>query len=241
MTSFLLVHGSWHGAWCWERLALLLRSEGHEVRAIDLPAHGEDRSSPYLASLRSYGAQVANAAGGFTEKPFVVGHSMGGFAITQAAASRPDAFAGLVYLCAFVPQPGDSLIGLGRQDPDTLVSSSTRMAFTGIRIRPERARAVFYESCSEADAAWATERLRPDPLLPLLQKLRRRAPAGLPRAYVECSEDRAISIGHQRAMAERGSIRHVVTLEADHSPFLSAPKELADQLGDIAARLTQDA
>lgn len=121
MASFLLVHGSWHGAWCWERLVPLLESDGHEVTAIDLPAHGEDRSSPYLATLNSYGRRVAEAAGEFARQPFVVGHSMGGFAITQAAASRPDAFAGLVYLCAFVPQPGDSLIALGRQDPDTLV------------------------------------------------------------------------------------------------------------------------
>jgi pimeloyl-ACP methyl ester carboxylesterase len=235
MASFLLVHGAWHGAWCWERPTPLLRSEGHEVRALDLPAHGRDRSAPWRATLRGYGARVAEAAGAFSERPVVVGHSMGGVVITQAAASRPEAVAGLIYLCAFVPQPGESLLRLGRRDPDSAVGGSMQLAPRGFRIRQGRARDVFYGACSEADARWASERLCAEPPLPLLQRVRGQPPAGLPRAYVFCTEDRAIGIGWQRAMAERASIARSATLRTDHSPFLSAPCELAKRLVALAA------
>ena len=201
----------------------------------ELPAHGEDRSWPWLAGVRSYGARVAQSARRLAEKPVVVGHSMGGFAITEAAAAEPDAFAGLVYLCAFAPLPGDTLLGLGLRDPNTLIRGNLRPALAGIGIRSDRTREVFYGACSEADAAWATARLRPDPVPPLLQRLRRSPPAHLPRAYVACSADRAISIERQRAMAERAEIPRVVTMNTDHSPFLSAPQELARHLAELVS------
>lgn len=234
MANFLLIHGSWHGAWCWERLLPLLKADGHRATAIDLPAHGDDRRFPWFTSLRGYGRRIVQAARALEEKPVLVGHSMGGLAITDAAAREPTAFAGLVYVCAYAPLPGDSLLALGQRDPATLVPTSTGLSFGGVRIRPERARDVFYGACDEADAARATERLRPDPVPPLLQRLRHGPPERLPRAYVECTEDRAISIGQQRMLAQRAGVRRVVTLEADHSPFLSAPHELAARLGELS-------
>jgi pimeloyl-ACP methyl ester carboxylesterase len=233
MASLLLVHGSWHGAWCWDRLVPLLQSAGHEVLAIDLPAHGEDRSAPWFASLQSYGARVAESARRLSQKPFVVGHSMGGAAITQAAASCPEAFAGLVYLCAFAPLEGDSMIRAGRGDPSSLLPASVIPAPGGVRLKRGRARAVFYDKCAEADAAWAAERLRADPVPPLFHRLRGSPPESLPRMYVACSEDRAVSIGWQRSLAERAAMPLVATLATDHSPFLSAPGELADCLDKL--------
>jgi pimeloyl-ACP methyl ester carboxylesterase len=235
MASFLLVHGSWHGAWCWDRLVPLLRGDGHDVLAVDLPAHGADRTASWLATLRGYGTRVADAARALPGRPFAVGHSMGGLAITQAAAAEPEAFAGLVYLCAFVPQPGDSMFALARSDLDSLVPHSTHLSVAGVRVRAECAREVFYASCSDADAAWATGRLRPDPVRPLLRRLRRGPPERLPRAYIACTRDRAISLGRQREMAARASIHRVITMDTDHSPFLSAPRELASHLGELAA------
>ena len=206
--------------------------------AIDLPAHGEDRTSPLRVGLGSYSRRVQAAAAGLEEKPILVGHSMGGMAITRAALDAPHLVSALVYLCAFVPLPGESLLELARQDPSSRFPGSTLFRPAGVRIQPERAREVFYNGCSDADAAWATERLRPDPWLPLLQKLGGRALPELPRGYIEGTQDQAISVSRQRSMASRVSFDATTTLESDHSPFLSAPDELAGRLHEMSQLAT---
>ena len=238
MATFVLIHGSWHGAWCWDRLAPLLRKRGHRVTAIDLPAHGEDRTPLYRASLGGYSRRVRAAVADLEEKPIAVGHSMGGLAITQAAIDAPELFAALVYLCAFVPLAGESLVQLAGLDGESLISASTRYRPTSIRVRPDKARALFYNECSDADAAWATAQLRPDPWLPLIQKFAEPRHATLPRGYIECTKDRTISLPRQRAMAGRITFDRVVTLESDHSPFLSSPDELASRLHEMAQLAT---
>jgi pimeloyl-ACP methyl ester carboxylesterase len=232
VSNFLLIHGSWHGAWCWQRLVPRLGERGHTATAIDLPAHGSDRTSPLLASLGRYARRIRAAARQLPTKPWLVGHSMGGMAISQAARGAPQLFAGLIYLCAFVPRPGDSMLSLARQDDGSGVGSSLSLGLAALKFTPARAKEVFYGDCNQSDADWATRQLRPDPLLPLLQRAGR-GDVGLPRAYVACSRDRAISVEHQRAMAERGAIDHLVTMDADHSPFLSSPEELARHLDGI--------
>jgi pimeloyl-ACP methyl ester carboxylesterase len=103
--------------------------------------------------------------------------------------------------------------------------------------RSERAREVFYADCSEDDLAWALARLRPNPLRPLLQGARIDGSVRVPAAYVECTEDRAVSLDHQGCMRDRLDDPHVVTMTASHSPFLSAPKELARHLDEFAGKL----
>jgi pimeloyl-ACP methyl ester carboxylesterase len=234
MASFVLVHGSWHGAWCWERLIPHLEEAGHEVVAIDLPAHGNDRSFPWSATLSRYADCIVRAAQQCSSRPFAVGHSMGGMAISEAAGSQPEVFAGLVYLCALVPRAGDSLLSLWRTDANSHIARNTRPGLAGAHLRAGCARSVFYNTCSDSDATWAAERLRPDPLRPMLARTSRDVPASLSRACIVCTEDQAISIEHQRNMAQRVGIGRVATMKADHSPFLSAPVELSERLSEIA-------
>ncbi len=234
MASFVLVHGSWHGAWCWEKVVPQLSDAGHEVIAIDLPAHGEDRTSPWLVSLGAYSRCIQRAVAGCAQKPILVGHSMGGMAITRAALDAPGEAAALVYVCAFVPLPGESLAGLGRQDPGSLVLASARIGLRTIHVRPEKATPLFYQCCSQEDAARAIERLRPDPWLPMLQKLKGKSVPVLPRGYIECTEDQAISLERQRAMVSRTPFDQIATIETDHSPFLSTPDELVRVLDGMA-------
>jgi len=234
VATFLLIHGSWHGAWCWERVLPLLAARGHRARAVDLPGHGDDRTAPHRVTLGSYARRVREAAEELGERPVLVGHSMGGLAITRAAADAPGAFAALVYLCAFVPQPGERLLRLARSDGESALGDCVRYRASGLWLRPERVAEVFYGGCTAEDAAWATARLRPDPWWPIVQRYSERRPVALPRSYIECTRDRAISLGRQRAMAGSVALERVVTLETDHSPFLSQPAALADHLHDLA-------
>ncbi len=234
MSSFLLVHGSWHGAWCWDKVVPRLRERGHEVAAIDLPAHGRDRSSPWLVSMGDYAKCAREAAHERTEKPIVVGHSMGGMVISRAACESPESFAALVYLCGFAPVPGDSVVRLSRGDAGSMIPENATFRPGGVRYPADKTKATFYGRCSDEDVAWATARLRPDPVLPLLQRM----PAGefpsLPRGYIECTEDRAVSIDLQRRMTERLPFDRIISLVSDHSPFLSMPDELTDALDSMS-------
>ncbi len=229
MASFLLIHGSWHGGWCWERLTPILRERGHEVIAVDLPGHGDDDSPAWRVTAADYSETIRAAADRCEREPILVGHSMGGLAITRAAADAPELFSQLVYLCAWVPLGAITLIRLMRADRETLVPTGSTLGWSCIGMRADRAPAIFYGECAEADAAWAIAKLRPDPIRPLLRSLRPRE-INLPRTYIKCTKDRAIPIAMQRELINRARFDHVETLDTDHSPFLSAPAELAEIL-----------
>jgi pimeloyl-ACP methyl ester carboxylesterase len=239
MATFLLIHGAWHGAWCWDRVVPLLRAAGHEVIAPDLPAHGDDRAPWWRATLGAYARRACDAARP-AGRVIAVGHSLGGLVISEAAAREPARFAGLVYLCAFAPRRGESLMSLSRGDPDTLVPAAARWGLGAITIRPERATAAFYHRCAPADAGAATARLCPTPILPIFQGVSADVGDAIPRAYVECTDDRAIPIALQRRMHRRFAMERVVALETDHSPFLNAPDALAERLDELAGTLGAD-
>ena len=233
MASFLLVHGSWHGAWCWDHLVPRLAERGHQVEAIDLPGHGEDRTPAWRITADDYAHAIVSATKRFDSAPILVGHSMGGLAITHSTRHAPDAFSQLVYLCAFFPLGRLEMLRLSLGDRDSLVTSGMRPRLLEAAMRKDRAKAIFYGDCSDEDAAWASARLRPDPVRPVLGMLDRAA-IPVPHTYIECTHDRAISIALQRTMHRRAGFERVETLDADHSPFLSAPDRLTNVLDRIA-------
>lgn len=106
MTELLVIHGTCHGAWCFDHLLAELERRGIPARAIDLP--GRDGSP---TSLDDYAQAILAAAAPDT---ILVGHSAGGYAITAAAEAAPDRFRGLIYLCAYLPAAGQSLADLRR-------------------------------------------------------------------------------------------------------------------------------
>ena len=85
MSTYVLIHGAWHGAWCWDKLAPLLQDQGHTVIAPDMPAHGQDLMPISEVTLQSYANRVCEVVNQQTEPVILVGHSLGGISITQAA------------------------------------------------------------------------------------------------------------------------------------------------------------
>ena len=106
MPDILLIHGAAHGAWCWHRVIPALERLGHHARAIDLPGNGDDRTPAAQVTLDRYADAILAATNGPT---ILLGHSMGGFPITAAAQRAPDRIAALIYLCAYLPRPGQTL------------------------------------------------------------------------------------------------------------------------------------
>lgn len=236
MATIVLVHGAWHDSGCWQLLQPILESAGHTVLAPDLPGHGARRNEMWRATLGGYARAVRNSVADTAGPVVLVGHSMGGAVITQVAARYPRYVSGLIYLCAFAPLGGESLVSLARADKAGGVPSSVEPGLWSTRFKPERAAAVFYNQCSAALAQQASATLQLQPNLPTLQRVSPSPALCRRRAYLLCRRDEAISPDHQAWMAERAGIADRIERDWDHSPFLSAPEELARDLADILAR-----
>ncbi|MCE2842934.1 MAG: alpha/beta fold hydrolase [Novosphingobium sp.] len=234
MPAIILIHGAWHDARCWHAVKPILEGLGHSVSTPDLPGHGQRQGELWSATLGGYARTAIAAARKAKARPVLVGHSLGGAVITEAAAREPTLFSGLVYLCAFVPQPGESLVTLASRDHDGSVPRSVLRGLWTTGFRQDRAADVFYNRCPDEVAAGAAAAIQRQPNLPTLQRLSRPRGPSPARSYVLCSDDRAISPGHQRWMAERAGIENLLERDWDHSPFLSAPDELARLLSDLA-------
>jgi pimeloyl-ACP methyl ester carboxylesterase len=241
VSVFVLVHGGWHGGWCWARLRPLLEVAGHRVLTPDLPGHGENRTPPSERPWERYATSIADLVAAEAAPVILVGHSSGGMVISGVARRRPDAIAALVYLAAFLlPEGVSPRAVIGDAGESRLLPAIETDAEAGVMtIRPELAREVFYHDCGDAVAGWAMARLRPEPLIPPgISPDEPAAPdedVAVPRVYIETELDRALPLSVQRRMHEALPCQHVYSLRTGHSPFLSAPRELATILKSIAA------
>lgn len=237
MTGFLLVHGSCHGSWCWRDTIPALEARGHVAKAIDLPGHGADRTPPGDVTLDRYADAVVAALQGFDAPPVVVGHSMGGYPVTLAAARAPDRLAGLVYLCAYTPWPGLSLAAMRQQADTQPLVPAIRRNPDGVSMHfdPAEVPRLFYHDCPPATLDYALPRLCDQPLAPMQVALADADCApGVPRGYIICEDDRAVPPAFQTRMAARLDPARVGSLPCAHSPFFAMPERLADLLGSLA-------
>lgn len=231
MNHYLLIHGAWHGAWCWDELAGRLRAAGHRVTAIDLPGMGADRRPAAQVTLQAWIDRTVQALQDCGQPAVLVGHSMAGMVITGAAAAAPQQVAALVYVCAFLPLPGEALFELASRPEGaaTLVRQEPTPDGLCTVVPPDNARVTFYGKCPPAATDAAVARLCPLPVQTVMDPLP--APANdlapLARHYIECTEDCAIPIALQRFMWGRQPGIRVHTLHTDHSPFVSQPDALA--------------
>jgi pimeloyl-ACP methyl ester carboxylesterase len=231
-SPLILVHGAWHGAWCWYKVLPRLRALGHWTLAVDLPGHGRDQTSPAEVGLESYVDCVSRAleaapAGRAT----LVGHSMGGLVISGVAERHPERVERLVYLCAVLPVSGDTLMGLKTSEEVAGLLEPSADGTT-LGMRPDGVREAFYQDCSDEDFALAEACLCPQPTRAATDPVTLTPDrfGRVPRAYVECVQDRAIEIETQRAMQAHTPCEQVCRLDAGHSPFFSQPDELARAL-----------
>ncbi|MVN88239.1 alpha/beta fold hydrolase [Deinococcus sp. HMF7620] len=238
MSIFVLVHGAWHSGWAWEKVAPLLEAAGHRVETPDLPGYTMGGPVPTEITLGAYADRVAELLDSLSEPAILVGHSMGGTVISEAAERRPDGVKVLIYLCAFLLADGVSLAQISQQDSHSLVTQNLKIdEERGVVTIPEGVvRDAFYGECPADLATWAQARLVPQPIAPFLEPLSlSEANFGrVPRVYVECLRDRAITPALQREMYTQVRCQEVMSIDTDHSPFLSRPAELARYLLSLA-------
>ncbi len=237
MSTYVLIHGAWHGGWCWSRVAPMLRQKGHTVLAPDLPGHGEDKTPVAQITLQTYVDSVAALLDRQAEPVILVGHSMGGLVISQVAESRSEKIRKLVYVCAFLLRDGETLGAIAERDSDALVMPNLVVTEDQVsaRLNEDMITQAFYSECTPEDAMAAQSKLVSQALAPFMTPLQLTDDkfGRLPRVYIECTRDRAISITIQREMYKNSACSEIHTLNTDHSPFLSTPRELTSLLESL--------
>lgn len=211
--SILLVHGAWHGAWCWEPLASELTALGWRVETVDLPSASADPDN--TAGMYDDARVIREKLAGIDGPVTVLAHSYGGLPATEAGAAP--GVSRLIYLAAFQLGKGDSLSGLS--------GGALPSGETGTLSGPEDARNHLYADVPEGAARRAVERLVLQTVKSFSEPLTTEAWADVPSTYVICEQDRAIDPGLQEQMAARAERSY--RMPSGHSPFLSMPAELA--------------
>jgi pimeloyl-ACP methyl ester carboxylesterase len=234
--TVVLVHGAWHGAWCWERLTPLLADAGIECIAVNLPGHGDDTGP--LTDLHGDADRVRAVIDGVDGPVVLVGHSYGGMVITDAGVHP--LVRHLVYVAALVPDIEESAanaMAVEAQAAGVQIDSGLAAAMVidddGITTLAADAVAAFlYNDCDAATQEWAAARVSPQPMTTLVQAPRAVAWRERPSTYIVCEKDQAIPPGLQRIFATRCT--ETIALPTDHSPFADRPDLLAPILVALA-------
>ena len=225
----VLVHGAWHGPWCWERVEALLRVRGIESHAVDLPTCQPERTA---TTLHDDAAMLAVALDALDGSAVVVGHSYGGMVITEGAAGHANARP-LVYLAAFMPDKGESMNSLAISEPNPALFGAFGSQNGRSVLKPEAIGPVLYGDCDETTIDWAASRVRSmlggasDAAVEIAWR-------NTPSTYVVCIQDRTVPPALQRRMAAHAG--DVVEWDTSHSPFASRP----DLVADLIESLTRD-
>jgi pimeloyl-ACP methyl ester carboxylesterase len=242
MSTYVLVHGSWHGAWCWYKITPRLEAAGHKVVVPDMPSHGRDWTPPGQATMQMFVDTITKVLDAEPDPVVLVVHSRGGIPVAQAAEERAEKIRTLVYLAAYLPPVGNlaalaqSSQGWARNTESLVYSNLDLDREAGWdMLRQQAFREVLYADCAEEDIALCNALLVPEPRGPHsptetpLRTTQERY-GRIPKIYIELTQDKAIAWEAQKRMYTAFPPQRVLTIEASHSAYFSRPDELTEKI-----------
>ena len=241
----VMVHGAFHWGGCFGKVANLLAQQGYPVAMPDNRSHGYD-PTPYGAvkDMADYCAQAESVVATAKSPVVLLGHSLGGVTLSYLGEKYPHKIHRLIYLSAIMLPNGESVQSYmaanrsaGLELPPIFDDKGPADGVALKMDEPDLVRSVFYNDCSDHDVKVAMANLNPiNPTAPFewKTKITSRRFESIPRAYIECSEDHAVSSALQRKFQSDvpGAVR--LTLASSHSPFLSQPEALAQHIVHLA-------
>ena len=232
MKHYLLIHGSWHGAWCWFKVAPLLKARG-TVRVVNLPGRGRDPARPHFVTLGRMVRAVAPLLDE-TGPTTIVVHSRYGVLATALAEAYPDRVRRVIYLASFMLPSGDRVADYFSRDSGSFIGPHVEVNRLGAWdwLAPEASAEGLYADCSAEDIALAQSLLCREPSLPALARVRTTPDryGRVPKAYLKLTRDRAVSPALQDRMIEACRPDRVESLEASHSAYFSRPEQLVEMI-----------
>ena len=212
----------------WNKVVGELEARGHTVVARDLPGLGEDQTPLAEITLQNYVDAVCDALVTEDDPVLLVGHSMGGIVVSEAAERLPEKIKRLVYVSAYLLANGQSIMQIVQED-ENLVKLASYLVMNGgaCTLQADKIRETFYGHCAASDAEWAASMLVPQPLAPFATPVRVTTErfGRIPRAYIRCLQDRTVPLSAQDRMLSATPCHDVISIDTDHSPFLSTPGE----------------
>lgn len=228
--TYAILHGSWQCSKGWRKVAHGILEKGHTVKLIDLPGHGENRHHAFShITFNTYVKHVCKTLDAMkkSQRLILVGHSFSGLVISKVVEHiHVD---NLIYVAAFLPKHNESLLSLMMMNPipglgQHIIIDEKKHA---THLKKEGLAAILLNGCDEKTIENQISTLQPEPMYPPSEKIpvKESILNNIPKDYIECTEDRCISITLQRKMHE-GYQCQVHSLPTGHSPFLSMPEEL---------------
>jgi pimeloyl-ACP methyl ester carboxylesterase len=246
MITYVLVHGAWHGGWCWKKVTPLLRASGYAVFTPTLTGLGERSHllSPDVSLHTHIQDVVAVLEYEDLREVVLVGHSYGGMVITGVAERVPERLSQLVYLDAFVPEHGQSLFDIHFPEERARFQDLARTQGDGWRIpRSDLGRDLAQWGVTEPDdVAWMRPRIGAQPLRAFTQSVQRQNPAAqaLPRAYIRCTQGPSPTFAATAARVRADQRWHYRELPTRHDAMVTMPQQLAVSLLELVESTCHD-
>jgi pimeloyl-ACP methyl ester carboxylesterase len=236
--TYVLVHGAWQAPFVWDSIKVKLQAQGDKVIVVELPAHGDDTTSPANVSMDIYRNKVVNAINEINGKVILVGHSMGGVVITEAAEKIPNKIEKLIYIGAFLPANGQSLIDLANTDSQSLLGPALIPADGGLSldINKESITTIFCQDGTTAQKDLVFDNFRVEPAMPFANAVKITAEnfGSVDKYYIHTVLDNAVGINLQYRMAAAAHITKQYSLSTGHCPFITDANGTAQLLIHIA-------
>lgn len=235
--TYILIHGSWHSAWNWYKVTPLLEKEGHTVFPIDLPGMGRDKTPIENVRFETTIQKLCDLIDSIPDKVILVGHSKNGIMLSQLAEYRPEKIEKLIYIAAVLVANGKSAKDYFVLDKEEMLGPHiTKNGTISSMLLPEIYKEGLYHDCEDDITEMAKIFLLPESFESATAKLKLTEEnyGSVPRYYIKCTEDRAITPWLQEKMLEDMPCLKVYEIVSSHSPFFSKPKELTDIITEIS-------
>jgi pimeloyl-ACP methyl ester carboxylesterase len=237
--SIVLVHGAWEQSDVWGHVTPALEKDGYRVIEVTMPGRPQSPAAPDQVSLDLYRDTILHAIAAEKRPVVLVGHSFAGFPISAAAEKAPKKIKTLVYLAAYLPKDGQSLLELGNSDRDSKVGPA-------LQVEKDRGViAIAYDARADLFASDGPDGLRQvvpglivdEPLGPLVSPIHLTANkfGTVDKVYIHTSRDKVVSPWLQASMVAATPVREELALQTGHTPFLNAPDEVVKAI-EAAAR-----
>ncbi|MES2111251.1 MAG: alpha/beta fold hydrolase [Bacteroidota bacterium] len=240
--NYVLVHGAWQAPYVWDAVKAKLINEGNNVTVVELPGHGSDQTVPSTLTLNAYRDKVLDAISKMNGKVILVGHSLGGMIISAVAEQNPSKIEKLVYLAAYLPSSGQSLLALASTDAGSALGDSVnhvailkQNANGTLDVLRDQIVNVFIQDGSAQVQNLVLQNYRPEPAIPFTNPVTLTAAnfGSVEKVYIKTLQDRVVSPNLQNRMIATAGVKTVYQLNTSHSAFLAKPDSVAILLTKI--------